>query len=53
MLYSLAGGMKRRLGAGPAYQDEDDEEDSVIFPATISGQIDYEPAAKAEAAGAR
>ena len=54
VLYSLASGMKRRLGFRPSYKDEDDEEeDTAILPATVASQVGNEPEAEAEAAGAR
>lgn len=53
VLYSLASGMKRRLGFRPPHLDEDDEEDTTLLPATVASQVDSEPEAEAEAAGTR
>ncbi|HEU5200285.1 MAG TPA: efflux RND transporter permease subunit, partial [Ktedonobacterales bacterium] len=52
VLYSLASGMKRRLGFRPPHLDEVEEEDTTILPAIVSSQADNEPEA-AGAAGAR
>ncbi len=53
VLYSLASGMKRRLGFRPAYLAEVEEEDTTVLPSVVSSRADNEPEATAEAAGTR
>jgi HAE1 family hydrophobic/amphiphilic exporter-1 len=53
VLYSLASGMKRRLGFRPPHLAEAEEEDAAVLPSFASTRADNEPEATAEAAGTR
>jgi HAE1 family hydrophobic/amphiphilic exporter-1 len=53
VLYSLASGMKRRLGFRPPHLAEVEEEDTAVLPSFASTRADNEPEATAEAAGTR
>ncbi|HEY7357988.1 MAG TPA: efflux RND transporter permease subunit, partial [Ktedonobacterales bacterium] len=51
VLYSLAGGMKRRLGFRPPQQRDDDDGDTAALPAVVAAASGEE--SEAEAAGTR